>query len=76
MTGIRAIGKRTQAMIDALAGITAELGTMTRLYLTPEHKRAAALVGEWMRGGGRRSPRQSATSRRLAHRHGGRRRPL
>ena len=52
MTGIRAIGKRTQAMIDALAGITAEPGTMTRLYLTPEHKRAAALVGEWMRRAG------------------------
>jgi allantoate deiminase len=43
------LGERVQAMIDALALITAEPGKMTRLYLTPEHKRAADLVGEWMR---------------------------
>ena len=49
---IRALGERAQAMIDALAEITAEPGKMTRLYLTPEHKRAAALVGEWMRRAG------------------------
>lgn len=46
---IKAIGERAQAMIDALAGITAEPGKVTRLYLTPEHKRAADLVGAWMR---------------------------
>jgi hydantoinase/carbamoylase family amidase len=39
-------------MIDALASITAETGKVTRLYLTPEHKRAANLVGEWMRRAG------------------------
>lgn len=49
---IRALGQRAQAMIDALAEITAEPGKMTRLYLTPEHKRAAGLVGEWMRRAG------------------------
>ena len=52
MTDPRRIGERSQAMIDALAAITAEPGKMTRLYLTPEHKRAAALVGEWMRSAG------------------------
>jgi allantoate deiminase len=39
-------------MIDALAAITAEQGKLTRLYLTPEHKRAALLVGEWMKRAG------------------------
>jgi hydantoinase/carbamoylase family amidase len=39
-------------MIDALALISADEGKLTRLYLTPEHKRAAVLVGEWMRRAG------------------------
>src|SRR5262249_35925905 len=43
---------RSQAMIEALAVITAEPGKLTRLYLTPEHKRAADLVGDWMRRAG------------------------
>ncbi|MCR4282084.1 MAG: allantoate amidohydrolase [Bauldia sp.] len=50
--GTGAVGERAQAMIDALAEITAEPGKMTRLYLTPEHKRAAELVGAWMRRAG------------------------
>jgi hydantoinase/carbamoylase family amidase len=49
---IRAIGERAQAMIDALAEITAEPGKLTRLFLTPEHRRAADLVGTWMRRAG------------------------
>jgi allantoate deiminase len=48
----RALGERTLAMIDALASITSEPGKLTRLYLTPEHKRAAHLVGDWMRKAG------------------------
>ena len=47
--GVKAIGERAEAMIQALATITAEEGRLTRLYLTPEHKRAATLVGNWMR---------------------------
>ncbi len=47
-----AIGERAQAMIDALATISAEPDRLTRLFLSPEHKRAAALVGEWMRRAG------------------------
>jgi OHCU decarboxylase len=52
MSDTERIGMRAQAMIDALATITAEEGKLTRLYLTPEHKRAATLVGEWMRRAG------------------------
>jgi len=39
-------------MIDALAKISADPDKLTRLFLSPEHKRAAALVGEWMRRAG------------------------
>jgi allantoate deiminase len=46
------IGERVQGMIDALAGISADPDKLTRLYLSPEHKRAADLVGEWMRRAG------------------------
>jgi allantoate deiminase len=46
------MGERAAEMIDALAAITAEPGKLTRLYLTPEHKRAALLVGEWMDSAG------------------------
>ncbi|BCP53555.1 Zn-dependent hydrolase [Kaistia sp. 32K] len=48
----RATGARAQQMIDALAAISASPDNLTRLYLTPEHKRAAELVGEWMREAG------------------------
>ena len=50
--GIRALGERAEGMIAALASISAEPDRLTRLYLTPEHRRAAHLVGEWMRGAG------------------------
>lgn len=46
------IAARAQAMIDALATISAEPDKLTRLFLSPEHKRAAALTGEWMRRAG------------------------
>ena len=52
MSDVRRIGERAEAMIDALATISADEGGLTRLYLTPEHKRAAMLVGEWMRRAG------------------------
>ena len=48
----RALGERTQAMIDTLASISSAPDKLTRLYLTPEHKRAAHLVGDWMRKAG------------------------
>lgn len=46
------LGQRAQAMLDTLAAISAEPDQLTRLYLTPEHKRAADLVAEWMRRAG------------------------
>ena len=52
MSEARHLGERVSAMIDALATISADEGRLTRLYLTPEHKRAANLVGEWMRRAG------------------------
>ena len=51
-TGTSALGERAQAMIDTLATISAESDKLTRLFLSPEHKRAAELVGEWMRRAG------------------------
>lgn len=42
------LGQHARRMIEALGGITAEPGRMTRLYLSPEHKRANALVARWM----------------------------
>jgi allantoate deiminase len=48
----KAMGARAQAMIDALAEISAEPDRLTRLFLTPEHRRAADLVGEWMERAG------------------------
>lgn len=47
-----ALGERTQAMLDALAAISAEPDRLTRLYLTPEHKQAAEFVADWMRQAG------------------------
>jgi allantoate deiminase len=52
MSDTRRLGERAEAMIGALATISADKGRLTRLYLTPEHKRAAMLVGEWMRRAG------------------------
>jgi allantoate deiminase len=39
-------------MLDALAAISDEEGRITRLYLSPAHRRAADLVGGWMREAG------------------------
>ena len=49
-----AIGKRAEAMLEALALISADPDKLTRLYLTEEHRRAARLVAEWMRTAGLR----------------------
>jgi hydantoinase/carbamoylase family amidase len=47
-----ALGARADAMLTALAAITADPGRLTRLYLTPEHRRAADRVAAWMRAAG------------------------
>ncbi len=45
-------GPALLARIDALAAISAEPDRLSRLYLTPEHRRANDLVGGWMREAG------------------------
>ncbi len=47
-----ALGARAEAMIKALAAISAEPARLVRLFLTPEHRRAADLVAQWMREAG------------------------
>jgi allantoate deiminase len=47
-----ALGARADALLMELAAISAEPGELTRLYLTPEHRRAADLVAGWMRAAG------------------------
>jgi len=49
---IVALGARASAMIDELGLISAEPERLVRLYLTPEHRRAADLVASWMREAG------------------------
>jgi allantoate deiminase len=48
----KALGARAQAMIAELGAITSESGRLVRLFLTPEHRRAADLVAAWMRAAG------------------------
>jgi allantoate deiminase len=48
----KALGARAEAMISELAAISAEPGRLVRLFLTPEHRRAADLVAGWMRAAG------------------------
>jgi allantoate deiminase len=42
------LGRRAEAMLDELAAISEEPDRLTRRFLTPEHKRAAHLVAQWM----------------------------
>lgn len=43
------LGRRAEAMLEELAAISAEPDRLVRLFLTPEHRRAADLVAQWMR---------------------------
>ena len=47
-----ALGARAEAMIAELGAISAEPDRLVRLFLTPEHRRAADLVAGWMRAAG------------------------
>src|SRR6185436_4130451 len=49
---IEALGARAEAMVDALGAISAEPDRLVRLFLSPEHRRAADLVARWMREAG------------------------
>ena len=46
------LGARAEAMITELGAISAEPGRLVRMFLTPEHRRAADLVAGWMRAAG------------------------
>src|SRR5437763_3211021 len=49
---IDALSARAEAMVNALGMISAEPNRLVRLFLTPEHRRAADRVAEWMRAAG------------------------
>jgi allantoate deiminase len=48
-TMIETLGSRAEAMIETLGAISAEPDRLVRLFLSPEHRRAADLVAQWMR---------------------------
>jgi allantoate deiminase len=49
---IAAFGARAEKMIDELGAISSDPNRLIRLFLTPEHRAAADLVGRWMREAG------------------------
>jgi|SoiMethySBSTD1v2_1073268.scaffolds.fasta_scaffold24333_5 allantoate deiminase len=49
---IEALGARAEVMVNALGAISAEPDRLVRLFLSPEHRRAADLVARWMREAG------------------------
>lgn len=49
---IAKLGARAESMIMELGAISAEPNRLVRLFLTPEHRRAADLVAKWMRAAG------------------------
>jgi allantoate deiminase len=49
---IDALGARAEAMVNTLGAISAEPDRLVRLFLTPEHRRAADRVAAWMRAAG------------------------
>ena len=51
-TDIDALGARAEQMVNALGAISAEPDRLVRLFLTPEHRRAADCVADWMRAAG------------------------
>ena len=46
------LGAQAEAMLSELGRISSEPQRLTRLYLTPEHRRAAGLIASWMREAG------------------------
>jgi len=46
------LGQRAEAMLAELGAISSDPSRLVRLFLTPEHRRAADLVASWMRDAG------------------------
>ena len=49
---IASLGARAETMVNSLGTVSAEPDRLVRLFLTPEHRRAADRVAEWMRAAG------------------------
>ena len=49
---IDALGARAEARVNELGAISAQPDRLVRLFLTPEHRRAADCVAGWMRAAG------------------------
>jgi allantoate deiminase len=49
---LHALGRRAEAMLTEMGAISAEPNRRVRLFLTPEHRRAADLAAKWMRDAG------------------------
>lgn len=49
---VSAFGARAERMLSALGAISAEPQRLVRLFLTPEHRKAADLVAAWMHEAG------------------------
>jgi allantoate deiminase len=49
---IASLGARAETMVNSLGTVSAEPDRLVRLFLTPEHRRAADRVSEWMRAAG------------------------
>jgi allantoate deiminase len=49
---VAALGRRAEEMLIELSKISADSKRIVRLFLTPEHRRSADLVAEWMRDAG------------------------
>src|ERR1044072_2757647 len=49
---IVSFGARAATMVNSLATVSAEPDRLVRLFLTPEHRRAAELIAEWMGAAG------------------------
>jgi allantoate deiminase len=49
---IKAFGARAELMVNSLGTVSAEPDRLVRLFLTPEHRRAADRVAGWMRDAG------------------------
>ena len=51
-TDIAGLGARAEAMLSELAKISTEPQRLIRLFLSPEHRKAADLISGWMREAG------------------------
>jgi len=49
---ITSLGARAETMVNSLGTVSAEPDRLVRLFLTPEHRRAADRVADWMRAAG------------------------